>query len=76
MVPATLVTMLRSSPMKALTSEDLPALGRPTIAIRGASRVSSTYSPSGRFFVMASRRSPVPLPLTAEIGIGSPRPKL
>ncbi len=38
-VPATGVTMCRSSPSSALVSDDLPTLGRPTIVMRGVELV-------------------------------------
>ena len=61
-VPAMSVTMLRSSPNKALVIDDLPTLGRPTMVIRGRSSCCSACVSSGRAASMASIRSPVPLP--------------
>ena len=47
-VPATESTTMRSSPMMALRREDLPTLGRPTMAVRTTSSSSSAGSVSGR----------------------------
>lgn len=75
-MPAMSVTMWRSSPMKALISDDLPALGRPTIANFGMSSSCSVSSSStGRSLTISSRRSPVPEPLMPETGYGSPSPR-
>ena len=41
-VPGTSLTMTRSSPRSALSSDDLPTFGRPTIAMRGTRSVSSS----------------------------------
>lgn len=46
MVPAMSDTMVRSSLRMALTSEDLPALGLPTIAILRPSRFTSCSAAS------------------------------
>ena len=61
-VPAMSVTMLRSSPKRALVSDDLPTLGRPTMVMRGKSSSTSALASSGRAARMASIMSPVPLP--------------
>ena len=56
-------TITRSEPRKALTSEDLPTLGRPITATRTASSSSGRvggWSPSAA--TIASSRSPVPSP--------------
>jgi len=67
-VPAILVTIFLSSPIKALIKDDFPALGRPTIAKRGNSFSGSSSSKgSGILSAIASNKSPVPLPLTEEI---------
>ena len=73
-VPATSVTMLRSSPRRALMKLDLPALGWPTMAIwgmvEGSSSLFSTYS------TVASSNSPVPLPVTELRKKVSSKPRL
>ena len=73
-VPATSVTITRSSPSSLFTSDDLPAFGRPITASRTV--VSATSVDSGTRSAIASSRSPVPSPCAAETGIGSPRPSL
>ena len=75
-VPAMGVTMFRSSPSRALVSDDLPTFGLPTMAKRG-SPASGSSAPlsSGNCFTTSSRRSPVPLPVAEEMHIGSPRPR-
>ena len=74
-VPAMSVTMLRCSSISELTSDDLPALGRPTMAKRGSSSSMVSSAFSGICLTTSSRRSPVPLPLTAEMEKGLPRPR-
>src|SRR5215203_1424969 len=74
-VPAMSETITRSEPRKALTSEDLPTLGRPITATRTVSSSSSCGSRSPRATTIASRRSPVPRPWVEETGSGSPRPR-
>jgi hypothetical protein len=49
-VPAMAVTIFLSSPNKALVKEDLPTLGRPTIAILGKSLPSIAPESSGKCF--------------------------
>ena len=66
--------MLRSSPKSAFVKDDFPTLGRPTMAIRGMSACSIAFSSLGKIFIKASSRSPVPLPVIAEIGKTSPKP--
>ena len=75
-VPGTSLTITRSSPSIALTSEDFPTFGRPITAIRisSSSRVSSSFD--GKFFTTASSKSPKFSALLAEMPIGSPKPKL
>ncbi len=73
-VPATLVTMTRSSPRIRLTSEDLPTFGLPMMAT--LSRVLLLLLLGGKCAKQASSRSPVPWPWTAETAMGSPRPRL
>ena len=69
--------MLRSSPSRALVSDDLPTLGLPTTAMWGRcfSLASSTMRLSaGSFSSTASSSSPVPLPVADEREKGSPSP--
>ena len=58
-VPAMSVTICRSSPIKALINEDLPALGRPMTAIRGNSSSRSSSLSAGKAVMILSNRSPV-----------------
>ena len=75
-VPAISVTMVRSSPIKALTREDFPAFGRPTTDIRGKFSNSSDLSLSGlKWLNKRSKKSPVPEPFAADRTIGSPKPR-
>src|ERR1700690_1394937 len=75
-VPARSETITRSDPRKALTSEDLPALGRPITA----TRVGCSPSPAGALSPSSSTtrssRSPLPRPCVAETANGSPSPSL
>ena len=66
-VPAISVTILRSSPIKAFTIEDLPAFGRPTTAKRGISSSSISSASFLNVPTIKSIISPVPLPVIAEI---------
>ena len=68
------VTMLRSSPNKALTSEDLPTFGCPTMAILGKSVSKGMYSST--FSTTASNSSPVPEPDIEEMKKASSKPML
>ena len=72
-VPAMGVTMLRSTPVRALIIDDLPTLGRPTTAMRGRSEVSSSLGFMS--FTSSSSSSPVPEPFIPEIGYISPKPR-
>ena len=71
-VPATSVTITRSSPSSRFTSEDFPTFGRPISATRVASSRSATIR--GSRSTILSSRSPVPSPCVADTGMGSPRP--
>mmetsp|Transcript_41668 Transcript_41668/g.107852 ORF Transcript_41668/g.107852 Transcript_41668/m.107852 type:complete len:210 (-) Transcript_41668:1934-2563(-) len=81
-VPGMSLTIARSSPMSALSSDDLPALGFPTMAtltassfgLGGASspRIRSGYSPSQPLLITVSMTSHTPRPCRQQIGIGSP----
>ena len=78
-VPAISLTMVRGSPTMALNSDDLPALGRPTMATGvSAGAASSSRSVAGArrrsTSTRRSSRSPVPRPCTAETSSGSPSP--
>ncbi len=67
-VPAILVTIFLSSPIKALIKDDFPAFGLPTTAKRGSSSFSkSTSSGSGILATIASKISPVPLPFIEDM---------
>ena len=76
-VPAISLTIVRVSPAMALNSEDLPALGRPTMAT-GVSAGPASSSPSSATTPLTSTSrsssSPLPVPWTAEKSSGSPRP--
>ena len=74
-VPGISVTIFRSSPSRVLQNVDLPALGLPTKAILGMSS-SSSKSPSGSKGTRSSNNSPVPLPVSDEIGYSISIPKL
>ena len=66
-VPGMSVTMVRSSPNKALIKEDLPALGLPKMAILG-SPLSDSSSSSSSSLTTSSSKSPVPQPLEEATG--------
>ena len=67
-VPEISLTITLSSPRSALTMEDLPALGFPTIASLISSESVSSSS-AEKSAVIASRRSPTPPePCNAEMG--------
>ena len=75
-VPGHFVTIVRSAPISALKSDDLPTFGRPRIATRIASssgHVTAPTSPGSRSSTSSSR-SPVFEPCSPEIGNGSPKP--
>ena len=71
-VPGMALTMERSTCSSALSSDDLPTLGRPTIAMRTES-AGGCSSTTGTSATIASSRSPVPVPCKAEIGYTLPR---
>ncbi len=79
-VPGVGATITRGRPRMAFTSDDLPTFGRPRMATRISSSASapSPSSPStsggGSRSTIASSRSPVPRPCSADTLIGSPRP--
>ena len=71
-VPATSLTMARGSLISALISDDLPTLGRPTMASRvgraGRTSGSSCSTASPQSATMASRKSSRPRRCAAETG--------
>ena len=69
-------TITRSEPRKALTSEDLPTLGRPITATRTASSSSARGGAVAERSTIASSRSPVPSPWVAETGERLAEPEL
>ena len=73
-VPGAGSTTIRSSPRSAFTIDDLPTLGRPTIATLGGESPASADR-SGSRATTASSRSPMPVPFSAEMASGSPRPR-
>ncbi len=84
-IPASGPVIIRSSPNILLTSVDLPALGRPTIAsFSGPENASSSSSPSSSASCFTStassngasdsNRSASPSPCSALNGTGSPKP--
>src|SRR5690242_946088 len=76
-VPAASSTTARSSLASLLSSEDLPTLGRPTIATRRGPPTSPYASGGGSGSAprIASSMSPEPRPCSAETGYGSPSPR-
>ena len=76
-VPATLSTTTRSEPASLLSSEDLPTLGLPTIAMRRGPPTVPKVSGgvSGSAARIASSMSPEPRPCRAETACGSPSPR-
>ena len=75
-VPAISDTITLSSRASLLISDDLPTLGLPTIATLGLSSSSSCLDESGKCFTTSSSISPSPSIEAADIGCGSPIPKL
>ena len=80
-MPASGPVSIRSSPISRLTRVDLPAFGRPTMAIRrGAAPFSASSSASTTGRAMASIASKkvrqLPSPCSAEIATGSPKPRV
>ncbi len=77
-MPASGPVSRRSSPISWLTSVDLPAFGRPTMAIFSgeAPASASASSSAGRAASSASNRSDIPSPCSAEIATASPKPSL
>ena len=77
-VPGTSETIIRSSRSNRLTSDDLPAFGRPTIAT-AVSRCSGSWVTRGAFGTcarMASINSPTPTPCSALISTTASKPSL
>ena len=75
-VPAISDTMSLFSPISLLIREDLPTFGLPTTAILGLSSSSSSVTISLKCFTTSSKSSPMPCFPAADIGIGSPMPRL
>src|ERR1700674_1082351 len=74
-VPGTGLTRARSSPRRALSSEDLPTLGRPMMARRSAfSSAGASSSGGGSASSTRSRKSPTPIPCCADTNDGSAKP--
>src|SRR5712691_11890109 len=74
-VPGVGLTRARSSPSRALSSDDLPTFGRPMIASRsGASWSAGFSSAGGSWSTTRSSRSPTPMPCCAETRLGSSKP--
>ena len=63
-------------PMSLLIIDDLPTLGLPIIATLGRSSSSSSVESSGKWLITASSISPSPSLEAADIGCGSPIPRL
>ena len=59
-VPGTSLTIIRSSRSKRLTSDDLPALGRPTIAIDTSSGTGGSAGTAVGQLVIGVRAAPRP----------------
>ena len=75
-VPAILETITRLSPVNLLIMDDFPTLGLPTMATLGLSSSSSSRFNCSKYDVTWSSISPIPLLCAAEIGTGSPIPRL
>src|SRR6266545_1635386 len=73
-VPGVSETITRSWPRIAFSRLDFPTFGRPRIATPIASSLTASRPVPGSLATIASRRSPVPWPCTAETGTGSPSP--
>ena len=66
-------TMERDSPRRAFIKDDLPTFGRPIME----KVIASSYTTSsffGRTLTILSRMSPIPIPCSPDVGIGSPNP--
>ena len=70
------VTTFRLSSKNALMIDDLPAFGRPTTAILGISSSITSFISFVKLATTASKRSPVPEPVSELMQYGSPRPRL
>ena len=73
-VPARGSTRTRSSRSSMFTIEDLPTLGRPTMATR-VPGAGGSLARLGRSATTSSSRSPMPKPFSEETGSGSPSPR-
>ena len=74
-VPSIFETITLSWFNTALAKLDFPSLGLP-IKQNFISPCSSSSSFSGRFSIIASNKSPIPIPCEPLIAIGSPIPRL
>ena len=74
-VPATLSTTARFSPVNAFSRLDLPTFGLPSSATRCGPRGRAWPEPSsGKAASTTSNKSPLPRPCSAETVYGSPSP--
>ena len=76
MVPAILLTIVLFSPKILFINDDFPTFGFPITATFMTSSLSSSASFSGKCSYIASSTSPIPNAFAADIGYGSPIPKL
>ena len=75
-VPAISLTIVLFSPNILFTNDDLPTFGFPITATFIISSSSSSIVFSGKFSYISSNTSPIPIALLADIGYGSPNPRL
>ena len=75
-VPAISETITRLTPASLLISEDFPTFGFPITATFITSSSYSFWSFSGKWAYISSKTSPIPSALLADIGNGSPIPRL
>ena len=75
-VPAISETITLSSPNILFISEDFPAFGLPITATLIVSSSSISCDTSSNLSYTASKSSPIPSFFPADIGYGSPSPKL
>ena len=75
-VPGISLTILLFSPIILLTKEDFPTFGFPIKATFVINPSSSFSFCLGKCSYISSKTSPIPIAFDAEIGCGSPIPKL
>ena len=75
-MPAIFDTITRLFPVSLFTKDDFPTFGLPTTAILGLSSSSSSNSSPSKCSTTRSSKSPIPSLDDADIGCGSPIPKL